>query len=311
MTPDPTRDSGSMRLVPDLRAAQRRRLARSISSRMTTTPSKETLRACRNLAFASIRVIPRAGYARGKQPGCRDALPTAGRRSVPGRRAQARSPGPRDLRYRRPPLRPRTARRRASEARRSPGQAIRSRRRELAMVGRSDVTFVVSDEERDILGTRITCIACMNGSAISMTCVGRGPDVRQRRRPAFRGRVWPPTQRRCCTLVRRTRPAPGLREAIATIVLHVAGDIDEQSRRAIDATADLHGRVEDLTTLLGETRLSVAPLRFGAGVKGKVNQAMSHGLPVVLTTIAAEGMHLVDGVDALIADEPARDGEAI
>ena len=49
----------------------------------------------------------------------------------------------------------------------------------------------------------------------------------------------------------------------------------------------------------------IAPLRFGAGVKGKVNMAMSYGLPVVVTPIAAEGMHLVDGHDALIAETAA------
>jgi glycosyltransferase involved in cell wall biosynthesis len=49
-------------------------------------------------------------------------------------------------------------------------------------------------------------------------------------------------------------------------------------------------------------RIALAPLRFGAGVKGKVNMAMSYGLPVVATTIAAEGMQLNDGKDILVAD---------
>ena len=46
--------------------------------------------------------------------------------------------------------------------------------------------------------------------------------------------------------------------------------------------------------------LSIAPLRYGAGVKGKVNLAMSYGLPVVATSPAVEGMHLVPGEDALV-----------
>ena len=58
-------------------------------------------------------------------------------------------------------------------------------------------------------------------------------------------------------------------------------------------------------------RLSVAPLRYGAGVKGKVNQSLAYGLPVVVTTPAAEGMYLVDGESALIADEPAEFAAAI
>ena len=51
-------------------------------------------------------------------------------------------------------------------------------------------------------------------------------------------------------------------------------------------------------------RLSVSPLRFGAGVKGKINQSMAFGVPVVATSIAVEGMNLVDQQDVVVADEP-------
>lgn len=56
---------------------------------------------------------------------------------------------------------------------------------------------------------------------------------------------------------------------------------------------------------------SVAPLRFGAGVKGKIITSMKHGCPVVTTTIGAEGMGLVDGVHALIADTPQGFADAL
>ncbi len=51
-------------------------------------------------------------------------------------------------------------------------------------------------------------------------------------------------------------------------------------------------------------RLSVAPLRFGAGVKGKINQSMAFGVPVVATSLAVEGMDLTDHEDVLVADQP-------
>jgi glycosyltransferase involved in cell wall biosynthesis len=51
-------------------------------------------------------------------------------------------------------------------------------------------------------------------------------------------------------------------------------------------------------------KLSIAPLRYGAGVKGKINSSMSFGVPVVASTMAAEGMGLVDGEDVLIGDTP-------
>lgn len=62
--------------------------------------------------------------------------------------------------------------------------------------------------------------------------------------------------------------------------------------------------MEDLATLFDSCRLSVAPLRYGAGVKGKIVSSLSHGVPVVSTSIAAEGMELRDGRDILIGDEP-------
>lgn len=61
---------------------------------------------------------------------------------------------------------------------------------------------------------------------------------------------------------------------------------------------------EDLDALLGSVRVSVAPLLSGAGVKGKVNQAMSAGVPVVATSIATEGMQLRNNVECLVADTP-------
>jgi glycosyltransferase involved in cell wall biosynthesis len=64
----------------------------------------------------------------------------------------------------------------------------------------------------------------------------------------------------------------------------------------------VHGFVADIEPYLDGCRLSVAPLRYGAGVKGKINMAMSYGLPVVATAVAVEGMHLQSGSDVLVAD---------
>ena len=69
--------------------------------------------------------------------------------------------------------------------------------------------------------------------------------------------------------------------------------------------------MDALEPLLDGCRVSVAPLRFGAGVKGKVNQAMARGLPVVATNCAAEGMHLRDGEDVLIADDADAFADAV
>jgi glycosyltransferase involved in cell wall biosynthesis len=71
------------------------------------------------------------------------------------------------------------------------------------------------------------------------------------------------------------------------------------------------GLVPDARPYFDTVRLSVAPLRFGAGVKGKVNQSMGLGVPVVATSIAVEGMELKDREDVLIADTPTGFAQAL
>jgi glycosyltransferase involved in cell wall biosynthesis len=61
-------------------------------------------------------------------------------------------------------------------------------------------------------------------------------------------------------------------------------------RRLASATVDITGAVDDLDEWYRRAAVFIAPLRLGAGVKFKVPQAMLYGLPVVATTVAAEGV---------------------
>jgi len=65
------------------------------------------------------------------------------------------------------------------------------------------------------------------------------------------------------------------------------------------------GAVPDLSTLFGSVRLTVAPLTFGAGIKGKVLESLAAGIPCVCTPIAAEGLGLPEPLSLLVANEPA------
>ncbi len=64
------------------------------------------------------------------------------------------------------------------------------------------------------------------------------------------------------------------------------------------------GYVADLEPLYNAARVCVAPLRYGAGVKGKVGEAMAYGLPIVVTSIGAQGMCVQDCEHFLVADDP-------
>jgi len=64
------------------------------------------------------------------------------------------------------------------------------------------------------------------------------------------------------------------------------------------------GFIEDLADAYQPHRVFVAPLLSGAGIKGKVLNALAYGLPIVLTPTAAEGIGLRHGHDCLIAKTP-------
>lgn len=64
------------------------------------------------------------------------------------------------------------------------------------------------------------------------------------------------------------------------------------------------GWVDNLEPWFNKSRVFVSPLRYGAGMKGKNGQAMSYGLPLVTTSIGAEGMNLVHRKNAMICDSP-------
>jgi len=87
-------------------------------------------------------------------------------------------------------------------------------------------------------------------------------------------------------------------------VLVVGNNPPEQVRHLNSGRFVITGYVEDLSSYLKNARISINPLTYGAGMKGKVGEALSWGLPVVTTSIGAEGMHLKDGEDAMIADDP-------
>lgn len=71
------------------------------------------------------------------------------------------------------------------------------------------------------------------------------------------------------------------------------------------------GWVPDVAPWFNKCRIFVSPLRYGAGMKGKIGHAMSYGIPVVTTTIGAEGIGLTDNETALIRDDPEGFAQAV
>jgi glycosyltransferase involved in cell wall biosynthesis len=105
---------------------------------------------------------------------------------------------------------------------------------------------------------------------------------------------------------------PHVRRRLPDTWFRVVGSSGEEVLRQLTAPGVLCiGHVADPTRYFATSRVFVAPLRFGAGVKGKVSHSMSQGLPVVTTRVGAEGMGLSDGVDVLVADGAQQFAEAV
>lgn len=182
-------------------------------------------------------------------------------------------------------------------------QASRTRAQELKLMRECDVTLVVSAMEQQLL-TRELPQARIEVLSNVHEVYGRRREFAARRDLVFVGGFQhPPNIDAVLWFVHEVFPR--VRAQLPDVIFHVIGS--KAPKQILDLAHDgvtVHGFVEDIAPFMDGSRLSIAPLRYGAGVKGKINMAMSYGLPVVATTPAAEGMHARHGVDLLVADSP-------
>ncbi|WP_094556954.1 glycosyltransferase [Synechococcus sp. 1G10] len=96
---------------------------------------------------------------------------------------------------------------------------------------------------------------------------------------------------------------PKIRKRLPEVVLHVVGSkMPDKIRQLRSKEVNPIGYLESLDEIFASVRLFVAPLRYGAGMKGKVGQSMSYGLPVIGTSIAFEGFDVQHRLHGMIGD---------
>jgi glycosyltransferase involved in cell wall biosynthesis len=105
-----------------------------------------------------------------------------------------------------------------------------------------------------------------------------------------------------------TQILPRLRAGSPNVRLRIVGPGASERLRATASagSAELAGLVQDLSAEYSRARLVVIPLLAGGGTRIKLLEALAHQCPVISTTIGAEGLSVVHGEHALIADT-ARD----
>ncbi len=188
--------------------------------------------------------------------------------------------------------------------------AAATRAQELQLIRDSDITLVVSPVEqallaRDAPGARVDVLSNVHEVYGSQ----RGFDARADL-VFVGGFQHPPNVDAVEWFVREVFPR--VRTALPDVRCHIIGSrVPASIRDLADAQIVVHGFVEDIQPFMQGCRVSIAPLRYGAGVKGKVNMAMSCGLPVVATPIAVEGMHVTADEDVLVAEDAAAYADAV
>jgi glycosyltransferase involved in cell wall biosynthesis/2-polyprenyl-3-methyl-5-hydroxy-6-metoxy-1,4-benzoquinol methylase len=173
---------------------------------------------------------------------------------------------------------------------------------ELFLANQADETFVVSPVEKEILEReeledRVSVISLVYSPE---SCCN---SFKQREGLMFIGGfIHPPNEDGIVWFVESILPL--IQQRLPGIHLHIVGSHPTDKIKSLVSTSvTVTGYVEDVSPYFEKARVFVSPLRYGAGIKGKIVQCMAYGLPVVTTPIGAEGMDSTDGYNMLIADD--------
>ena len=182
-------------------------------------------------------------------------------------------------------------------------KAKKTKQCEYQLIDQSDETWVVSSVEQRLLQEQ--------RPDKSIQLVSNIVDVPGSQTPFALRRGWlfigsfqhPPNIDAVLFFLRKIYPSIG--EYLGDAKFYIIGDkVPPEIVALANEKIIVAGLQRDVRPFFDSVKLSVAPLRFGAGVKGKINQSMAFGVPVVATSVAVEGTGLRDREEILVADEP-------
>ncbi|MCO4814882.1 MAG: glycosyltransferase family 4 protein [Flavobacteriales bacterium] len=98
---------------------------------------------------------------------------------------------------------------------------------------------------------------------------------------------------------------PRIRKRLPKAKLNIYGAYSNQKVLDLQNEKEgfiIHGRVDETDSVFSQARICLAPIRFGAGIKGKFLEAMANGTPVVTTTVGAEDMLIENEWCGILSD---------
>ncbi len=191
--------------------------------------------------------------------------------------------------------------------------AMVTRRQELDLVEHCDVTILLSDEEQYTVRKELPAASVAVVPLVFDDIPGAGNSFEGRSDILFIGSfAHEPNVDAVMYCVREILPL--VQRRIPDIRFKVVGANPPQ--RIVDlarqsGAVDVLGFVRELQPLFEGVRLTVAPLRFGAGIKGKIGTSLCYGVPCVATPIAVEGMGLEPGTNVLVGATPEEFADAV
>ncbi len=184
--------------------------------------------------------------------------------------------------------------------------------REIASIYRSDISLIISEAEMEILenefrvDTALLHYLPFMMDELSSEAINKLPKFQDRKHFISIGNfLHAPNYN--AVLYLKASIWPLIRQQIPEAELHVYGAYVSQKVNQLHNENDgflVKGFAEDVNQVMQCSKICLAPIQFGAGLKGKLMDAMVNGTPAVTTSIGAEGMYGDLTPNGFVADEP-------
>lgn len=193
-------------------------------------------------------------------------------------------------------------------------KAEQTKARELRVIRAADAAIVHSSIEKEMLDAELASDGCANNIFLfpwAIEIPGTQVPFEQRDGMVFVGGFQhQPNVDAVLYFAREIFPL--VRQRVPEAVFRIVGSRVTPEVQALAGNGiEVVGFVEDLQPVLDQCRMSVVPLRYGAGIKGKIGTSLSYGLPCVSTSIGVEGMELTESDGVLVADAPSAFADAV
>ena len=171
--------------------------------------------------------------------------------------------------------------------------------REIASILRCDISVLISEVERDLLVNHFKIDASLLAyipfmlDELNQEAIEALPTFEERQHFVTIGNFLHAPNRDLVMYLKK-EVWPILRKKIPKAEMHVYGSYAKEHSLQLNQPKEkffVHGRAESAAEVISKARILLAPLRFGAGLKGKFIDGMQNGTPCVTTSIGAEGMH--------------------